>query len=387
MSGTTAITSHSEAEMQDLDPNSIVEILPDLFTSSRRILKQLAPSGSSLESVEATIKELRILGSGSAVHLKRAEDKFKPDRSAYGNDTYIKASIIMRKLFDSPDPPIGSFRPDAILQAANLATLVRDLLVAQKEGRTTYEDIGEIDQNFPNAFLSKFGGDIDRGESDLKDESFSIGLELRTQHTILALVHFKENLIGSSQIFDPDRILGGGFIDPPVDLDPELGYLEDCLQNGQVKDIMRMAPNSKEQVEQIKNRIVRMSESFRDGPDAGDDLVDFDFLEEQFPWIIFITQFVLWIRSRLDEINESVIQRGGTRTILKGLMGILGISESQVELESSPPSTSIMPRGSMPPSNIQTAVSATKYVPTSICNSHPLSINLSTVSMLVPNEL
>ena len=100
MSGTTAITSHSVAELQELDI-LLVEILPDLLFSSHQILDQLAPIGISPEQVDGIVNELKTPGSSRARQLKRLEEKFKVDRVYYGTETYIQIPLILRKVFGS----------------------------------------------------------------------------------------------------------------------------------------------------------------------------------------------------------------------------------------------------------------------------------------------
>lgn len=354
-------TDHSQAELRDLDTNRIIENLPDLYESSSRILKQLAPPGASEELVKSIVKDLQVPGSNRAVRLKKAEDKFQLDKAVYGTDNYIQVRLILRVLFKTPQQSAGEFRPDAILQAANMAILVKELLVAPKGGRNTYGVIAEMARNFPVPFISAFDGDTQLGGSFLAEQTFSMGLDLLTQESVLALSDIEENR------FTPEDILVSRFIVPPVNRDENLEYHIDCLQNGHFKNILQTGPdsevpNSELEVEMIKERMNQISTSFRNSKNAGEDLVDVEFLEEQFPWDNFLAKFVQWIRLRLDETNQSVHVRGGPKGIARALMNYLDISESQVDIEMSSPATTATSRELLPPPIIVPRASATRYV-------------------------
>lgn len=361
MSGTTAITSHSAAELQDLDTISVVELLPDLLGSSYRILDLLAPPGASydkVETVESIMKDLKILGSRRAKRLKHDEEKFKTDREAYGTDNYIQVPLILRKIFGTSDAPIGNFRPDAILQVANLATLIVTLLVTQKESQTSHNNFGDIERQFPEAFISEFDSSIQLGSSRLREESFSIGLELRTQYTILALVHYQ-----GTEGFDPEKILADYFFEATTEPAPDLAYFDDLFLNGHIKDILRAAPNSNDQKVLIKARVDKIREAFRDTLDAVEegDVVDFEFLDDEFPWIRFISNFVRWTRSRLDEITVSIKKEGGIETIVKSLIDRVKNSDSQADLQYELLPAIIVPGRLLPPANIIAGTPGTSF--------------------------
>lgn len=362
MSGTTVLTSasaktsHSVEEIEALDP-MVVEYLPELLASSCKILDLLAPSGATSETVELIVRDLRVVGSRRAKRLKHDEEKFQADRENYGSDDYINPVFIRRRLFGTQDIKNESARPDDILHAANLATLVKSLLVTQKQSRATLPLLQMVDIWFPEVFLTEFGDNGQAGSSLLLNESFEMSLEIRTQCAIIALLVLKE-----AENWNPEQILLSSFLDLPSALQNSLPMpdFEQVLNDGRVLSIMRKGPeNSEEQNDRIKSRIREIRKAFQlnnDAVEAGD-LVDFERLDEMFPWAAFLTRLVQWSRLRLDEIISNINHQGGLDHIVISLIEAVRENNSQIELEYDPPPATMGP-AAIKPSN-----AGRKYVP------------------------
>jgi hypothetical protein len=357
MSGTTAIssfstrTSHSQGEIGALDP-MVAEILPDLWNTSYPILDLLAPVDASKDQVESIIRELKVSGSRLAKSLRYNEEKFGISRQHYGNENYIKTTLIFRRLLGSADPEEGSFRPDAIIHTANIAMLVKDFLVIQKESQSTRSILMGLDSYFPEVFVAKFDSDIRFGNSRLLDESFDLALDIRTQFTIVAL-----GFQGEQEKWDPDQLLAATFYDPPQQRSPPLSYFEDIIRNGQPKNIMGTGlPTTESQNAKVLDRVRLIHSAFRQGNEAleAGDLIDFDQLEELFPWLKFLTDLVHWSRLRLEEISEGIKQQGGVKAITKSFIEAIKNNDSQVDInyDPPPPSSVIAPRQLQPPAEI-----------------------------------
>jgi hypothetical protein len=366
MSGTTAITSasaitsHSMDEIGNLDP-LIAEYLPDLLASSCRILDRLAPTDASREVVEYIVRDLKVLGSRQGKLLKHDEEKFRIDREHYGSDDYINPTFVQRRLFGNQDLDIDNFRPDPVLHAANLATLVKNLLVTPKESRSTPLLLQTVDTYFPEVFIRGFDNTVQFGNSLLQDETFELGLEIRTQYAITALFANKE-----SEDWDPEQILLSLFLYQPHigQFSPSISNFEHVLENGSVIDIMRAGPaNSEEQNARIISRVIDIREAFQQFEEAGEsgDLVDFERLDEMFPWTGFLTRLVQWCRSRLIEIISGINQQGGIDHIVSSLIEAVKANNDQIELDYDPP-TIAAPHQPPPAVTITASNVGQKYV-------------------------
>ena len=366
MSGTTAITSASAqssytvAEVAGLDLTMVLEVLPGLWVSSVKLLSLLAPVKASKASVENIVRELKVPGSKQAKVLKHREEKFILDKESLGSDYYIRTSFILQKLFTSQVEP-GMPRPDAILQAANLATLAKELLVSPKEALSTYQFFSNLDTWFPESFVTQFDDNVYYGNSTLLDESLELALDIRTQYTSVALLHHKSG----EQEWNPDEVLTELFFVPPTKRIPRLSYYDDVTKNGRVKNLMRAGPqNTDDQDAMIRERVTLIREAFHHSEDAtqAGDLVDFDLLEERFPWSDFLSKTVQWIRFRIDEIEESIRQQGGVDCLLKSLVEAIQSNNSQADIHFEPYPLITTPRQLLPSANIVPSNTGHRYV-------------------------
>ncbi|CZR63938.1 uncharacterized protein PAC_13835 [Phialocephala subalpina] len=329
MSGSTAVTTHSQTQIKDLDPFTICETLPDLFARSQNILDLLAPANVTEEKVEAIAKELRVNGSKRAKQLKYREETFDPARKHFGKYDYINRSHILKALVGSDEPGDGPFRPDDVLFAANLVTVVRKIMATEKRSSETLTILTRLSQ-FPEPFVRSFGEDVQYGRSGLLEQSFALGLNIRTQYVISVLENGKDH-----DNFNPDLVLASTF----YTLDERSDSFEEYITNGRLNNILRgEASHSEEQVVQIDDRFNEIRTAFRQSKQAieAGDVVDFDQLEELFPWSTFLTSLVSWARARYDEISESVAKQGGVEEIRTDLLETMEMFDSQSAVDSRP---------------------------------------------------
>ncbi|KAF8862596.1 hypothetical protein BDZ45DRAFT_799084 [Acephala macrosclerotiorum] len=328
MSGSTAVTSISQTEIKDLDPYTISETLPDLFARSQKILDLLAPTNVTEEKVKAIAKELRVNGSKRAKKLKYLEDSFEPTRKYFGRKyDYINRVHILKALVGSDEPGDGAFRPDNVLFAANLVTVVKKIMATEKRSSETLTILYRLGQ-FPEPFVRSFGKDVQYGRSKLLEQSFALGLDIRTQYVISILENGKDH-----DNFNPDLVLASTF----YTVDGRSESFEEYVTNGRLNNVLRGEPShSEEQVAQIHNRFHEIRTAFRQSKQAieAGDVVDFDQLEELFPWSTFLTNLVSWARSRYDEISESIANQGGVEGIKADLLETMEIFDSQSAVDS-----------------------------------------------------
>lgn len=345
MSGTTAFsaaTSHSVREVASIEPMA-AEKLPELFTTSWKILELLAPRDASRKVVESIIRDLRTLGSRRAKRLKIEEDSFKVVRELYGSDTYIQMRFIFLRLLGNQNPKNGPFRPDAIIHTANIATMVKELLVIQKESPRRRHVLMDLDR-FPEPFLGAFD------DKEKFERTFEMALDIRTQFTIAALSHAKEQ-----EDFDPDKLLTSQFFDEPAERDMELDFVEDVLANGNPKGLPGGPVISDNLIDMIKERVMQIRSTFRDNSDAREagDLVDFEQLEELFPWLDFLTRLVSWSRAQVIEISRNIIRQGGVQNIAKELIEAIQNIDSEASVVYLPPPSATQPRQLAPAAEIR----------------------------------
>jgi hypothetical protein len=281
-----------------------------------------------------------MLDSWWAKRLKHAEDKFGADRVHYGSHYYIDPSFIHRALFGKKDVEANMFKQDSILQAANLATLVKEIFVLPKENSMTPTTLQGIDTIFPEVFLRGFDDVAEFGNSQLLDETFELALEIRTQAAITYLLTNR-----GTKGLDPEQSLLAFFYFLPQtrQVSPQISYFDDVLEHGQIKKLVQEIPKNSEEHEKIKARLKQIQAAFEPTDDG--DSVDFELLDATFSWTGFLTQLALWCRMRLDEIMADIKPPEGVDSIVKSLIEAVKENNSQVELHE-PLSPSVIPRQS-----------------------------------------
>jgi len=333
-SGTTAYTSHSQEQMRNLDPESIVDHLPDLFSAACGVLDLLAPKkiatdnmDRSLEYVDGVLRDLKIPGSRLSKNLKRKEDLFQTNREHYGATEFIDLQLTLRKLFNTTNPSNRESRPDAIFYAANLATAVKDILVKPKENHSIYIHLRGLQAKFPQAFVSTFGEGIDVGKSNLLERSFDLALDILTQAVIADLLHPMED---EEIAFEPDNILASSFYVSKPESNLTIRELDKFYDAEPVLDILRHVPNSNAQKRKIRKRVEAIRNAFRYNGAAVErrDLVDYELLNDIYPWLDFITNMVIWSRLRLEELLSSVEEQGGAQRVAEALEEIVDVESS-----------------------------------------------------------
>jgi len=301
----------------------------------------MAPTGASAAMIESIREDLQDNTSERAGLFKRATIFFDNFRDKYGNNVFIEIPIVLRKLLGSNDPGEGNFRPDAVLHAANLATLLKYLPRTRSDG-TNLDPVvffQATDTNFPMSFVSEFDDRVQFGSSRLLQESFSLALGIRTQY---AIVQMMQNEVNPD--FDPDSTLRQIFL---------VSEADDDDMNPDVKSIEGMqavlGPEERTaQTLEIQKLFQKIRSTFKPADQATKPgfYVDFDKLEELFPWNQFYFDVVQYSRLRLAEINRSINAQGGVKSLVKSLKEA---PEDPIKLSWNPDRPHIQPDDLLPP--------------------------------------
>ena len=322
-SGTTARISFPAQQLTGLSPEDMFDTLPDLSDASDKLLSLVIPAKSSEGSVASTMAQLQNKDTRENKKLKRLGDTFERQRKEYGGDLYINVGETLRKLLGRKAAPIdgqtASWRPDALLQKANLAILVsRMLSIPEKYQNDQF--LEDIAGTFPQPFTQRLGlsENLTPECSALAEATFRLALEIRTQEAIMLLARH----IGKLN-FDPDIVLLQVFYDAS-DLK---GWTVSGLL---ITDLRREAKDT------ILERVERLREAFRytvpkssDGQPSG-----VESLQESFPWTTFTQQVVAWASQRLTEIEIQTTAYGGAQAICQGFIDVLQSGRLRQSLES-----------------------------------------------------
>lgn len=320
-SGTTARISFPTQELTESNPEDMLDTLPDLSDTSDKLLSFAIPAEISEASVATIMAHLQNKDTREHKKFKRLGDTFERQRKEYGGDSYINVGDTLKILLGRKASPIeeqtASWRPDALLQKANLAVLVFQLLSIRKQDQRD-NFIEDIAGTFPLPFLQSLGlpKNLTPECSALAEATFQLALEVRTQEAIMLLARH----VGKIN-FDPDTALLQVFYDDTNNL------------KGWAASGLRIGDLTKEAKEIIVGRVKQLRGAFKsNGPMPSDGQSSgVESLHVHFPWNTFAQQMVAWAGHRLTEIEIQTTTYGGAQAICQGLTdmvqsGMLGQS-------------------------------------------------------------
>ncbi|KAI9841299.1 MAG: hypothetical protein M1837_000785 [Sclerophora amabilis] len=335
ISGTTAVSAQSMDGLQDVDLDIVVQELPELSSAAGKLLAVVSPPNMSAEEMVSIAEDLNKPGSKTSKSFRRLHRLFSLHREAYGSEKYINRSAIIRALYGVrtvQEAPSGNGRPDIIFQKANVATLASSLmLLSQSQSQDTHKTLQDLDDTFPNPFMSNFSTSDNvfdsglAGSSDLKKETFEIALDLRTQLAISLLIAQPDS--------DPEEILSQVFLETPKHGQPQSSASTISSSQRKIKS-WRLGDLTDKHFELLKATQVLTAKrmkfivSFFDKSTQArrtSSTVDIGGLEKSFPWQGFILKLATWAQLRSKEIDHQIAIRGGIGLITE----ILGIDVEQ----------------------------------------------------------
>lgn len=302
-SGTTARTSESAQELSYLNSESMMDALEGLSRCSDKILRFFIPSEISNASISAFVTQLQTKGSQAKKTSDRLNTMFSLEREMYGSGSYIAHQKVVEALFDKShiaDVDIGPWRPEVLLQKANLAVLASNMISHSWQG-WDIQFMGELEQIFPKPFVTGFepSQDMQAGRSILITETFRTALEIRTQYAVVLLAHH-----AAEPNFDSDEILQQVF------------YKDSRTLRGWNVTGLHSEDLTEEIEEAVISRLQELRDSFANSEDTASGI---RFLQRSFPWMDLVQQVISWTSQRLRELDNQIIANGGFGRIFEAL--------------------------------------------------------------------
>ncbi|KAF2267944.1 hypothetical protein CC78DRAFT_32782 [Lojkania enalia] len=325
MSGTTAISSASQFEAEDLESRFILRRLRTLYTTSEEFLAHLVPDDGQRAHDAARIQEMQKPDSNFNKDYRFYESDMNLHLSHFrhGHSEYVSLRAVHRALMGLDRDPSSMRSPiDLLLYKANLLHFAKQGITLDREKEDTWNFLLRHDKIFPSMLLSALiprdNGNIERqpGESVLLEETFEWGLELRTQLFIVALERALDK--PNESPLDPDGLLEDIFLQSSSDGN-------DFVTRGW--DIPGLGGKSSQLPEVLSDKIIERVEAIRKHfPTDTQSLehgrtVDFEELTAEFPFDDFVLQLLHWVRLRNREIEGSVRILGGITPIVRMIEG------------------------------------------------------------------
>ncbi|KAL4924575.1 uncharacterized protein BDV17DRAFT_209437 [Aspergillus undulatus] len=289
ISGTTILPSEPESE---LDPEMMLEALPDLQRTGKSVLDFLAPTTASPVQIVNKAKLLSDPKNTQSRRLRRLLANLDRDVKLFSSDIYIDAAGIGRKFASVIAGKRGHFTdwsPIPIIQSANCARFALEVLLAGTSMNSQRQAIRSVERLFPTPFLLSLNEEGNRpGESALEKETFELALEIRKQSLILLL----DDKQGDPD-FNPKNAVKLCFFtglsrqSPPRGFNlPSLGGLDGALP-----------PRYRDTIQEVYNDIL-VSEQ--------DGIFDVDELRASYLWKRFVLKAAHWLRRRTEEIHTEL---------------------------------------------------------------------------------
>ncbi|KAK4547692.1 hypothetical protein LTR36_000649 [Oleoguttula mirabilis] len=301
ISGTTAKTSFSQEEIAELDPDVMVDVLPNLASAAEQLAKLLVPA--EMKSRPVIWKEIRIDGSRHSKLFNNRVASLMVHKDSFGSQEYIQPSVVLRALLGvqtMEEVPAAPWRPDNIIYQVNLAQMLRTTLVF-------IQDPTELDTEGYNALstlLTQFATAIAGPLFDV--EAVRTCLALQAQLSVCRLHIFQAH-----PNYVPTAIVDETFF--TREDDGRLVYvLQDALGMGSLGDADLAAWH-----DTIEQLVDGLKSPFQTGdPNLPAAL---GALRATYPWHQFVEQAVQYYEARKARLDQEIAAAGGLTAIVGSL--------------------------------------------------------------------
>lgn len=281
----------------DLDPEMMLEVIPDLERAGKTVLEFLAPRTATPVVIVNKAKTLSDPRNTQSRRLRRLTTNLDNEIQHFGSQTYIDVGDISHLFAFTLGGRRGEFNdwgPDPIVQMANCARFAVEILLAGTSTNSQRRAIQNIENLFPLPFMTRLVGaeqEKAAGESSLEKETFELGLEIRKQSLILQL---EENQgkpgFSAKNAVRMCFFTGLSRKSPPRGFNlPNFGGADGALPE-QYRGF----------VENLYNEIL-LSDT--------EDGIDVEELRGSYLWKRFVLTAAGWIRKRTEEIDEELQKR------------------------------------------------------------------------------
>lgn len=297
---TTPKTPFSQEEIAELDPDVMVDVLPNLATAAEQLSSLLLPA--DLKARPAVWREIRARGSRHQKLLNNRTASLLVHKHSFGNQEYIEPSIVLRALLGvqtMANVPDGLWRPDSIIYKINLAQMLHTTLVTIGDPLEYEYDIHEALVGLVRQFPSAVAG------SSFDTEAVQTCLELQTQLTIVRL-----HLFSGFDEYDPSSIVSETF----YNRDEEGVYVfHDALGMDQLDPVELDVWTDK-----IGDLVSDLQAPFR-GQGLSSTEESLEAVRALFPWHGAVDEVVKYFEMRASELNSEIAEAGGVDVIVASL--------------------------------------------------------------------
>ncbi|KAI7593153.1 hypothetical protein KC346_g15918, partial [Hortaea werneckii] len=297
----TAKTSFSQEEIADLDPDIMVDVLPNLVAAADQLCALLFPADPKQRPI--VWQEIHIEGSRHRKLLNNRLSSFILHKNNFGSREYIQPSIVLRALLSvqSIDQvPDGLWRPDDLLYKINLAQMMRtvlDTVIDPTElDAERYESFDKLMQNFPTA-IAGLG---------FSAEAMRTCLALQTQLSVARL-----HIFHSHPEYDATSVVDSVFFKRNEDGEYVHAYHEDM-------GLDELDPLELEHwIDEINALVASLKAPLQDT--NKDLMAALAEIRDEYPWQSFVNQATGFYELRKANIDMAIKKVGGVDAVVASL--------------------------------------------------------------------
>lgn len=310
ISGATLYPGDSDVDGGEIDAIAMVESLPNLHAASTRLLDFFSSGFSSPRSIAEFAQHLANPKSNQARKLQYLSNNLSSQLSLFGSDVYIPLDKVA-SIIPPVDHDSKSWRVDGIIYKSNCAQLALEILTHITLTEDVVDSLYALEGQFPMPFLSALANETltkNAGISALRRQTFDLALQVRTQFLKMRLLYDR----GEAEL-DPNLLLQDVFYN--ANLDSQATSTNLTLRGFSLPSFQDVDGNLPEQYTQaVNDRIREITGCFQ-----ADGQIDFDALDERFPWENFVFTVANWLRSRTEELNRHLNQQPRVEDVLDKL--------------------------------------------------------------------
>ncbi|KAK0838601.1 hypothetical protein LTR02_013030 [Friedmanniomyces endolithicus] len=301
ISGTTAKTTFSQEEIADLDPELIIDVLPDLAKDASKVASLLVDDDTATRPM--SLKEVRTTGSLKNKRYTYRLQSLDVHKSKLGSQAYIQPSIVSRALLgvqSISEIPNGPWRPDNILFMINMAEMLRGVVtVASDDEELTqgvYNSLELLDAHFVQCIAGS------TTESTPDREAIRLLVKIQTQLVLVRLAEFQK-----APHFDPMDVITDSFFNR--DVDGELMYKD--------AGALRLTDENHVQIWDAVTKIARrLKAPFKEGIPIAQAVAE---LRSKNTWAKFVDEVIGYYVHRSAQLEEEIAAAGGIEQIVESM--------------------------------------------------------------------
>ena len=290
----------SEPKLTDNDSEAMLDALPDLYETAKKLLAFVAPQNHNSENHVELVKDMQYTNSRANKNLMRLVESLRLQQKSYAKPFINPTRAVKALLNITPTSKVGyGHWPDNIFYEVNLAVMAAGLVSPSENFGNHHQMLKRLKRDYPWPFFlqsSDKSSELDdpTGSSELMVENSQFGIEIQTQYLISLLDRHSQE-----PNFDPEKLLLWVF-----DVD------RDSKSEIEINTI----------TERVKDRMQAIEEMFGEYPHDMPDLpaICID-LQATFPWSNFVHDALSWVNLRRNEIEAQIRLVGGLEGIVKGI--------------------------------------------------------------------